>query len=76
MRISLNENSPHYTPDAYLYQVFCDGEKVQYCFEACEETGRAWVLMPGGPNGEEGGTGIQLKIVKGKITLVKLDTGP
>lgn len=71
----MNEASPHYSTDAHLYQVFCDGVKVLHCFEACEETGRAWVLKPGGAN-EDGGTGIQLTVLRGIITLVKLDTGP
>jgi hypothetical protein len=71
MRISMNEGSPHFVPDAYLYEVFCDGVKVMHCFEACEETGRAWILKPGGVNEEGGGMGIQLTMLRGKITLVK-----
>lgn len=74
MRISMNENSPHFTSDARFYDVFCDGVKVKYCFEACEESGRAWVLRPGGPNEESGGTGIQLTVLKGKIEIVKQET--
>lgn len=46
MRISMNENSPHYKKDHYLYEVFLDGVKVEYGIEACEETGRIWILNP------------------------------
>lgn len=66
MRISLNESSPHFVPDASLYEVFVDGQKIMQCFEACEETGRAWVLKAG-----DGGLGLQLTVMKGIVKLIK-----
>lgn len=60
----MNENSPHFVPDHVLYEVFVDGVKAEGCFEACEETGRAWVM-------NKNDLGIAFSVLKGVVKLVK-----
>jgi hypothetical protein len=43
MRISVRKGDPGYKLDAFKHEVFLDGEKLQRCFTADEETGQAWV---------------------------------
>ena len=43
MRKSVNKNDPGYDPEAYRYEAFLDGIKLDLCFTADEELGKAWI---------------------------------
>jgi hypothetical protein len=66
MRISMNEASPHYITRPHLYEVFVDGLKITHCIEACEETGRAWIM-------KKNDAGIALTVLKGVVKIVKIE---
>ena len=39
MIMSSHKNSPYYNPFCFRYEAYCNGEKVERCFEADEENG-------------------------------------
>lgn len=46
MRKSVFEYDPYYDPKAYRYEVFLDGQKIDYCHTADEELGVAYCYEP------------------------------
>jgi len=44
MRVSVDRDSPYYSPDAYRLQPFFNGRKLDRCVEADEEGGHATII--------------------------------
>ena len=63
MRLSVIKNDPGYQPDAYNYEVFLDGERIQHCFTADTDQGLVWVYYKG--------KYAKQRILKGKVKIVK-----
>ncbi len=63
MRKSVNKNDPGYDPEAYNYEAFLDGTKLNLCFTADEELGKAWVYKNNKSNETKELTGkVEIKI--------------
>lgn len=52
MRVSIREEDPGFVEDGQKYTVFLDGEKIQNCFTADEETGEVFVYDTDPESGE------------------------
>lgn len=70
MRKSVNQGDPGYDPEAFKYEVFLDGVRLEHCFTADEELGEAHVYL----SWEEASVAgipafIPTTILKGKVEI-------
>ena len=75
MRLSADKNDPGYNPNFRNYDAFLNGEKLEYCLTADEETGEAWQIIKTGKNTVKVDQDGELvyKRLTGKVEIRKID---
>lgn len=74
MRLSVKESDKGYSKDAYMYEVYLDGNLLYDCFTADEELGEAHCYVKDDDNRVKLDNYLEIKtvIVNGTVKLVKV----
>ena len=74
MRRSTLKTDPDFAPDAYLYQLYLDGQRVEDCVLFDDELGFVEILVrdeDGGLVPSKDGKGCMTIKIRGKVTYIK-----
>lgn len=76
MRVSVEKSDPGYRPDARLFTAYLNGEKLEHCITADDETGEAVIHYKdeSGNFAHDGVTFLQ-RTISGKIEIRHRDAG-